>query len=78
MHRYEFDLEISPEEYLEYYRGVLKQVMVRCSSGETVQFPASLLQPFLLPNGIRGRFPPTRAYQFRLCPPGPCVPPPMG
>jgi len=47
---------MSPEEYLDYYRGVLKQVMVQCSSGETVQFPASLLQPFLMPMGIHGRF----------------------
>ena len=65
MHRFEFDLEISPDEYLEYYRGVLKQVMVRCSSGETVQFPASLLQPFLLPEGIRGRFALTCNGQFK-------------
>ena len=56
MHRYEFDLDVSPEEYLNYYRGVLKQVMVRSTGGETVQFPASLLQPFLLPEGIHGRF----------------------
>jgi hypothetical protein len=65
MHRYEFDLEISPEEYLDYYRGVLKQVMVRCGSGETVQFPASLLQPFLLPDGVRGRFVLTCDEQFK-------------
>jgi len=56
MHRYEFELDISPEEYLDYYRGVLKNVMVRCDSGETVQFPEALLQPFLMPDGIHGRF----------------------
>ena len=56
MNRYEFHLEMSPEEYLDYYRGILKQVMVRSTSGETVQFPASLLQPFLVPEGIRGNF----------------------
>ena len=65
MHRYEFDLEISPEEYLDYYRGVLKHVMVRCRSGQTVQFPASLLQPFLLPDGVRGHFVLTCDEQFR-------------
>jgi hypothetical protein len=62
---FEFDLEVSPEEYLEYYRGILKQVMVRCTTGKTVQFPASLLQPFLLPEGIRGRFVLTCDDQFR-------------
>jgi len=56
MHQYEFDLDVSPEEYLDYYRGVLKQVMVRSTSGDTIQFPASLLQPFLMPEGIHGRF----------------------
>ena len=40
MQHYEFDLQMTPDEYLDYYRGILKQVMVRCTSGETVQFPA--------------------------------------
>ena len=65
MHRYEFELDLSPAEYLEYYRGVLKQVMVRSSGGETVQFPASLLQPFLLPDGIHGRFALTCDQNFK-------------
>jgi len=56
MRRYEFDLNLTPEQYLDYYRGIVKQVLVRCRTGETVQFPASLLQPFLLPEGIHGRF----------------------
>jgi Protein of unknown function (DUF2835) len=56
MQRYEFELQMKPDEYLDYYRGILKQVKVRCTSGETVQFPASLLHPFLMPQGIRGRF----------------------
>ena len=47
---------MSVEEYLEYYRGTLKQVMVRSASGKTVRFPASLLQPFLMPEGIHGDF----------------------
>jgi hypothetical protein len=55
-YRYEFDLDMTPEEYLDYYRGILKCVMVRSTGGQTVQFPASLLHPFLLPAGIRGHF----------------------
>ena len=65
VHRYEFELDLSPEEYLEYYRGVLKQVMVRSRSGKTVQFPAALLQPFLLPDGIHGRFALTCDQNFK-------------
>jgi hypothetical protein len=56
MHRYEFELHFSPEEYLDYYRGVATQVVARSAAGETVRFPAALLQPFLLPDGIHGKF----------------------
>jgi len=56
MHRFEFDLHISTEEYLDYYRGVATQVVARSAGGQTVRFPASLLQPFLLPDGIHGSF----------------------
>lgn len=55
MNRYEFDLDLSPDQYLHYDRGTMRQLMVRCHTGETVQFPASLLQPYLLPDGIHGR-----------------------
>jgi hypothetical protein len=56
MNRYEFQLHISPEAYLDYYRGTIRQVLVRCASGQTVQFPAALLQRFVTPEGIHGAF----------------------
>jgi hypothetical protein len=56
MKRYEFDLSISPEEFLDYYRGVARHVVALSRCGRTVQFPASLLQRFLTPEGIRGSF----------------------
>ena len=56
MNRYEFLLHISPEAYLDYYRGTIRHVIVRCGSGQTVQFPASLLQRFVAPEGIHGAF----------------------
>lgn len=56
MNRYEFQLHISPEAYLDYYRGTIRHVIVRCGSGQTVQFPASLLQRFVTPEGIHGAF----------------------
>ncbi len=56
MHRYEFHLRITAEEYLDYYRGAVRHVVARCSTGQTVQFPAALLQRFVTPDGIRGRF----------------------
>jgi hypothetical protein len=56
MSRYEFHLRISSEQYIDYYRGAVKQVQVRCSTGQTVQFPAALLQKFVTTEGIHGNF----------------------
>jgi hypothetical protein len=56
MNRYEFQIHISPEAYLDYYRGAIRQVIAHCTSGQTVQFPASLLQRFVTADGIHGAF----------------------
>jgi hypothetical protein len=56
MNRYEFYLRITADQYLDYYRGTVRHVMVRCATGQTVQFPASLLQQFVTPEGICGNF----------------------
>lgn len=56
MHRFEFGIHISSLEYLPYYRGEVKNVLARCSDGRTVQFPATLLTPFVTNGGIRGTF----------------------
>jgi hypothetical protein len=54
--RYEFSLHISPDAYLDYYRGVAKVVVVETTSGETLQFPARFLVPFVTASGIIGEF----------------------
>jgi len=54
--RYEFHLRITPEKFVDYYRGEVRYVVARSTSGQNVQFPASLLQRFLRPQGIEGRF----------------------
>jgi hypothetical protein len=56
MNRYAFHLRIPPEKYLDYYRGTVRHVIVRSTSGQTVQFPASLLQRFVVKEGIYGDF----------------------
>jgi hypothetical protein len=56
MQRYEFQLNISSEKYLAYYRGTAQQVVVRCFDGVTIQFPASLLKQFITSTGIHGDF----------------------
>ena len=56
MKRYEFQLRIPPARYLDYYRGTIRHVVARCTSGQNVQFPASLLQKFVTKDGIQGNF----------------------
>jgi hypothetical protein len=56
MKRYEFHVRITADQYLDYYRGTARYVVVRCTTGQTVQFPASLLQQFVTPEGISGHF----------------------
>jgi hypothetical protein len=50
-HRYEFYLCITADQYLDYYRGTARHVVVRCTTGQTVQFPAGLLQQFVTTDG---------------------------
>ena len=56
MTRYEFTLQILPARYLDYYRGRVHHVIARCTTGQNVQFPASLLQKFVTKDGIQGNF----------------------
>lgn len=49
-------LHISADEYKKMYQGVAQHVYTRSLDGRSVQFPAKILQPFLLSNGISGRF----------------------
>jgi hypothetical protein len=56
MKHYEFQLHISAAAYLDYYRGTIHSVLARCTNGQTVQFPASLLQGFVTTEGIHGVF----------------------
>ncbi len=56
MQRYEFSLRISPEAYLDYYRGIARSVIVPTTNGERLQFPANLLLKFVTNQGVEGRF----------------------
>ena len=56
MKRFEFHLDISAEKCLEYYRGTVRQVVVRLPDGLTVQIAASLLKRFVTTTGIQGDF----------------------
>ncbi len=51
-----FRLSISAEDYLTYYQGVARAVVVRAEDGRSIRFPAGALQPFVTHQGIHGRF----------------------
>jgi hypothetical protein len=51
-----FKLQISQQQYLQYYQGTANAVRVVSESGQKVQFPAVRLRPFLTHTGIHGRF----------------------
>ncbi len=56
MPHFEFGLHISAQDYLPYYRGDVRHVVALCADGSRVQFPATLLVPFVSSGGIRGSF----------------------
>lgn len=56
MQRFLFQLHISAAKYLDYYRGTVHNVVATCTDGRSIQFPASLLTPFVTESGIHGAF----------------------
>ena len=54
--RFEFTLSLSAEQYLAYYQGAASKVVVRCTDGQSIQFPARLLTRFVTNQGIQGQF----------------------
>ena len=56
MQRFQLQLHIPSGKYLDYYRGAARNVVATCDDGRTIQFPASLLTPFVTASGIHGAF----------------------
>lgn len=50
------NLNISAEKYKLLYQGAAQTVYTRTLDGKSVQFPANILRPFLLKDGIKGMF----------------------
>ena len=53
---YRFPLNISNEDYLQYYAGDATVVHARSEQGLIIQFPASALKPWITHQGIHGYF----------------------
>jgi hypothetical protein len=50
------DLNFSSSQVMGYYRGQVRSIRARATTGQMVQFPASALQKFILKDGVHGRF----------------------
>lgn len=53
---FKFSLKLSAEEFLAYYEGTAKQVIVRADDGRVLQLPANVLRSYVTHDGICGRF----------------------
>jgi hypothetical protein len=51
-----FTLRIPSDEYLAYYEGSARAVVVNSSDGRNIQFPAEHLRRFVTHDGIQGTF----------------------
>ncbi len=51
-----FRLALSAEDYLAYYQGSAREVVVRSDDNKIVRFPASAIRKFVTHEGIFGTF----------------------
>jgi hypothetical protein len=56
MKQFEFRLNITADQYVHHYSGLIRQVVAKCADGRNVQFPASLLRKHITSAGIHGYF----------------------
>ncbi|MGF1741485.1 DUF2835 domain-containing protein [Vibrio profundum] len=56
MNTYIFSLSISYQSFLAHYSGAASQVQVLTDQGMKLRIPASRFRPFLMQNGVVGRF----------------------
>ena len=50
------NLVISAEEFQRLYQGSARDVFALSEDGRRIRFPARILMPYVLHDGIRGRF----------------------
>ena len=56
MNEYRFRLAIPAEQYLAYYEGAAREVIVTLADGQRLQFPADALRSFVTREGVYGEF----------------------
>ena len=50
------DLQLSRDKYLQLYKSYARSVQTIGRDGRSIRFPASILQPFVDHEGVRGTF----------------------
>ncbi|MDV2080728.1 MULTISPECIES: DUF2835 domain-containing protein [Marinobacter] len=50
------DISIGPDEWIKLYQGSARDVHTRARDGRSIRFPARILVPFFLRDGIHGSF----------------------
>lgn len=51
-----FQLSLSSEKYLKYYKGQASSIQVRSLDNKRIRFPANAIRQFLTHDGIHGMF----------------------
>ena len=55
-HVLRFQLSLTSEKYLAYYKGTANSIQVRSVDNKRVRFPANAVRQFLMHDGIHGLF----------------------
>ena len=56
MQEIRFRLSLTAAEFLAFYQGAAREVVATALDGRTVRFPAAVLRPYVLHNGVQGVF----------------------
>lgn len=56
MQEIRFRLNLTAAEFLAFYKGAAREVVTKALDGRTVRFPAAVLRPHVLHNGVHGVF----------------------
>jgi len=56
MQEIRFRLKLSSAEFLAFYQGAAREVVAKALDGRTVRFPAAVLRPFVMHDGVHGVF----------------------
>jgi len=66
MDRIRFHIELSADEYLQYYNGTASALIVKADDGRRVQLPAGRFRQFVTQDGIHGYFEITLGDKHKL------------